>query len=345
MKLEKKIMIIDTGGTFGQVPNRNGALEIDACTNVFEKVLPLVSSIAKITPYSGLERMDSTEMAQDYRKKLAELIYKEKDNYDGFVVIHGTDTMVDTGAALNYMLPDFGKPIVLTGAQKSIYEKDNDAERNIKLAVKAAKSDLGEVVIAFDNKVLRACRAQKYDSEGFNAFITPAEETLGKEFKYAGLGSMLKLYDNRIPRSSGKGKLFTDFDTGVILYKPTSGSTADTLENYINDDKVSAAVISGFGTGNVPSRLGKQYASLVESGKPVVQCTRCLKGRALVGTYAVSSEYANLVISAGDMTEEAACQKTMYAVGVAKYEGRQGIDLISRVKDIILTPQRGDVQL
>jgi L-asparaginase len=112
-------------------------------------------------------------METSQRADIAKIIYKNAHDYDGFVVIHGTDSMADSGAALPLMLRNLNKPVVLTGSQKSIYNTGSDADVNVVHAIETATMDLGEVVIAFGDKIVRGNRAIKVNEQGFNAFDSP----------------------------------------------------------------------------------------------------------------------------------------------------------------------------
>src|SRR3989344_6255786 len=185
-----KVLLIKTGGTIGQKPNAQGILEPSA-----DEYIPKVEGLddlAEIT-VKDLGNIDSTNMETNLRltdptqaektrdrADVARAIYDNAFNYDGFVVAHGTDTMAETAAALTYMLSDFRKPIVLTGSQRSMWVYRSDGPNNIYTAVQAATKDIGEVVIAFGNFVLRGCRARKFDEEGYDAFDTPGLQPLGK---------------------------------------------------------------------------------------------------------------------------------------------------------------------
>jgi L-asparaginase len=276
------------------------------------------------------ENIDSTAMTHAQRIAIAELIYKHAHDYDGFVVIHGTDTMIDTGAALPLMIRNLDKPVVLTGSQRSIYERGSDADNNVLNAVEAATRDLGEVVISFGDRIVRANRALKVSEQGLNAFDSPRMEPVGD------IGIDIMLRDHRIGRSDGDPILFTAFDTAVDYYSPKSGTETSAFERgYVDNPDVRGIIFGGYGAGNIPPRFDPLIKRCVEAGKPVLVTTNCLEGAADMGLYGVSSALEFGAAPAGDMTSESIAQKLMYALGRAKVDGVQKDDLAAYVHRIV----------
>lgn len=323
----KKILLIKTGGTIAQERGLDGVFR--PSDKEYMDEIKGIHDLAEIV-VAHPANIDSTNMETSHRAMLAELIHKNYRDYDGFVIVHGTDTMADTAASLNYMLQDLGKPIVLTGSQKSIFEPGSDGTNNLYYAVKAATMDLGETVIAFGDKILRGNRAIKISEHGINAFDTPRIKPVGE------IGIDVMLLDERIGRYNGDPRLFTDFDTNIESYHQSSGTNTDIFKKYVDDDSVHGIIIGGFGAGNVQSRLIPHIKEATKKGKPVLVVTNCLLGAADMGIYEVGSAPLEAgAISAGDLTMEAATQKLMYAIGRANKEGYAGAQKISYVKDLI----------
>ncbi|MCG2718178.1 MAG: asparaginase [Nanoarchaeota archaeon] len=331
-----KILMIQTGGTIGQEKGLDGILRPSE-KNYLDKV-PEIYNLADITVQRPAN-IDSTNMETSHRAMLAEIIYDKHKEYDGFVIIHGTDTMVETAAALNYMIQGLGKPIVLTGSQISIFEPENDAKDNLYNAIKTATMDLGEVVIAFGDKVVRGNRAIKESADDFNAFSSPRTAPLGEIIE-----SEIVLTKDRIKRYDGKPTLFTEFSEGVEFYQQTSGSKTKILSKYVEDEDIEGIILGGYGTGNIQDRLVPEIKKSTIFGKPVLVSTTCLKGSTEMATYEVGSAPLEAgAIPAMDMTREAATQKLMYAIGVANktdYSEQKRLDLI---KDIIHTEYSRDI--
>jgi len=350
MVFKPLILIIKTGGTVCQKPNKNGYLEPSN-----EEYLHLVGGLDDIVEYSieNLEYIDSTDMETNFkteqqkakdRADIAKVIYKNAFKYDGFVVIHGTDTMAETAAALTYMIQDFKKPIVLTGSQRSIWRPRSDAQNNIYTAVQAATMDLGEVVIAFGNYLWRGSRVRKIDEEGYDAFSTPDTEPLGK---ITALSEDIKLFGHRVRRGDSDPKIFTDFDTRVFHYAHVSGATVDEDLLYIAKSEHNHGIILGsFGAGNLPKRLLEFIREAKKNGKQVFVYTRCEIGAADMGIYSVGAAPLEAgAQSAGDMTLEALGQKLMYAMGRAMHEGLSGEEKLKFVESIIRKPYNFDIMV
>jgi L-asparaginase len=305
----KKVLIIDTGGTISQKPDSSGILK-PSVTEYIDQV-PNIEKLADLS-FCNMERIDSTNMTTEYRGAIAGEIYKRHHEFDGFVILHGTDTMADTACALTYMIQNLGKPIVITGAQLPIFSPGPDGINNLYYSVEAATRDLGETVICFGDRIMRGSRAVKENTHGFNAFSSPRLTPIGE------LGVTLRLLDHRIKRFKGNPVLFTDFDTDIIALRQTSGSTANVLEHLL-EANLSGLVIGGFGTGNIQSRLIDSMKKFSKKGIPMVIATVCHKGSTMLRQYSVGQAAAEAgAIEAKDLTHQAAVQKLMYACGKVK---------------------------
>lgn len=305
----KKVLIIDTGGTISQKPDISGALKPSVAE--YRELVPNLENLAELS-FSGMERIDSTDMTTEYRAAIATEIYKRHHEFDGFVVLHGTDTMTDTACALTYMIQNLGKPIVITGAQLPIFSPGPDGINNLYYSVEAATRDLGETVICFGDRILRGSRAVKENTHGFNAFSSPRLPPVGE------LGVRLRLLDHRIKRFKGNPVLFTDFDPQVVSLRQTSGSTCNMMHHLLGAD-LSGIVMGGFGTGNIQTRLIGTMKQFDTKGIPVIIATVCHKGSTMLSQYSVGqAAAASGAIDAKDLTHHAAVQKLMYACGKVK---------------------------
>jgi L-asparaginase len=245
----KNILVIQTGGTIACENSEEG---LTPSKKQYLDLVPEVYNLANIDIIRTVN-IDSTDMSTKEREMLAELIYKYSlhKHYDGFVIIHGTDTMVDTACALNYMIQNLGKPIILTGAQKSMFEDPvSDGRRNIFYAIKTATSNIGEICILFGDKVLRGSRAYKESEEDLNAFTSPRSPALGT------IGLNLILNKKVItPRKNGEPVLFTSFNPKVAVYDQASGADSNIFNLFVESDEVAGIIIRGYGAGNIQSRL------------------------------------------------------------------------------------------
>ncbi len=303
----KKILIIDTGGTISQEKGADGSLVPGVADIV--NIVPKLSDIAKIE-YVLITRVDSTDITQNIRVKIVEEIERRHRDFDGFVITHGTDTMADTACALNYMVQNLGKPIVLTGAQLPMFAPGPDGLNNLFYSVKAATGDIGEVVICFGDRIIRGNRAIKENVHGFNAFSSPRTPPIGN------LGIDIKLNENRIKRFIGTPNFYKNIESGVAVYTQVSGGSSDTLKYFVNDENIKGIIIMGFGTGNLQKKLIPGVHELIKSSKKVVIITTCLKGSTILGQYQTGLTAKEAGALAGkDLTIHAATQKMMYALG------------------------------
>lgn len=305
----KKVLIIDTGGTISQKPDNSGVLKPSIAEYI--DMVPNVEKLADLS-FTKMQRIDSTDMTTEYRAAVATEIYRRHHEFDGFVVLHGTDTMADTACALTYMIQNLGKPVVITGAQLPIFSPGPDGINNLYYSVEAATRDLGETVICFGDRILRGSRAVKENTHGFNAFSSPRLTPVGE------LGVTLSLLDHRIKRYKGNPVLFTDFDTGIVYIQQTSGSSVDVMKHLLDSD-ISGLVIGGFGTGNIQTRLIDTLKRFNEKQIPMVIATVCHKGSTMLEQYSVGRAASDAgAIEAKDLSHQAAVQKLMYACGKVK---------------------------
>lgn len=337
------ILALQCGGTLEARNVKGNALNHEAQEHNYFHRVPQILERYDVQPMR-IGRLDSTDMTHEHRVKIAKAVYDNYDRAEGFLVIHGTDTMAETGASLTYMLQNVGKPVIITGSQVSIYKPGSDAISNLNCAAYAACSDVGEVAIMFGDFLLRGSRTIKIDACGFHSFETPRAKPLG-ERRVNAIGELeIILENNRLrARPDCVPDLFTDFETKVETYQQTSGSSSNGLIRLAESNDVEGIVLVGFGTGNVQTRLIPALDMCTKNGKPVVIVSSCLRGASLdlyeVGSRAIDAG----AICSKDLTREAATQKIMYALG--KYrnmcEEKSG-SKIDFVKKIIQTPIGGD---
>lgn len=318
-----KVLLIHTGGTLSQERGGDGVFR--PSEKNYLDLVERINDIADIT-FEKTANIDSSNMETKHRAMLAQKVYDNHLRYSGFVIVHGTDTMVDSAAAINYMLQGLGKPIVFTGSQKSIFEPGSDAQNNLYYAVKAATLDLGEVVIAFGDRIVRGNRSLKISEQGLNAFDSPRVSPVGE------IGIDIILADHRISKYNGDPVVFTDFDTNIELYQQSSGTNTTIFKKYVDDKDIHGIVVGAYGAGNVQERLVPYIKEATQKGKPVLVVTSCILGAADMGIYETGAEPLKAgAISAGDLTTEAAIQKLMYAVGRANksnYEEKEKLDFV-----------------
>lgn len=335
----KKVALLNFGGTIIATPGKDGKLGHFGEGWKWRERVPEVDHLANLETITEKEdAIDSTEMETSHRAKMAQLLYDNRNQFDGFLILQGTDTMTDTAAALNYMLQDFGKPVIITGAQKSLFEQESDARGNIIRAIRTATSELGETAIVFDGDILRAARTIKIDAEGYHAFTSPRSKLLGT-------AHITKAYisNEARKRHEEKPKIFTEFDTGVFLFEQVSGAQNEhILDKIVKDDAINGIIIGGFGSGNVHPKYAGSIREATRRGKPTFIALNCEKGGGNPDAYDINSRALDAgAASLYDMTKPAALQKLMYALG--KTRRLEGEPRIREVKRIMLSPIGKDI--
>lgn len=334
-----KILFIRAGGTIEQKKNSEGVLV--PSSDDFFYLLPEVNEKYDFDK-KYLGSFDSTEITLDKRKEIAKTVHDNYDNYEGFLITHGTDTMANTASALNYMLQNSSKPIVITGSQIPIYDKNTDAIRNVSDSFIVANSDMNGSMIVFDSKIIKGVRSSKINANKFSAFDSSKVPYLGKV--RSNKISLDGFYSADIVDESKGLKYFDDFSRGVVLFQSqSSGVSSSVLEGIVENESVPGLIFSGYGVGNVEKRFQNALKKASDLGKPVGLVTSCFRGSTNAGTYESGnwlSDYG--VFELQDMTPEAAVQKMMYSIGMGKSEGKSGVALVDSVKEIMLTPIGGD---
>jgi len=315
------ILIIYTGGTIGMVQDaKNGALK----PVKFDKIQEVVPELKKfdfiIKTITFNPALDSSNMNPISWIKIAKTIERHYNAYDGFVVLHGTDTMAYTASALSYMFENLDKPIILTGSQLPIGVIRTDGKENLITAVEIAAEKVQgeclvpEVCIYFDFKLYRGNRTLKRDAELFSAFRSvnyPALAVAGIDIKY----SIEFIY---YPENKGIIKVNTDFDDNVVILKIFPGINQNVFNSVLNTPGLKGVVLETFGSGNVPTSrwLINAIKRTIKRGIVVLNVTQCQGGKVVMGQYQTSVELLNAgVVSAKDMTTEAAVTKLMFLLG------------------------------
>ncbi len=271
--------------------------------------LPEYAGIARIDS-AILCNLDSSDIGPKQWAELARMIADNRQQYDGFIVVHGTDTMPYTASALAFALEGLDKPVVLTGAQRPLGALRNDARRNLADSIEVATLNIPEVGICFDGMLLRGCRSCKVNTRAYHAFDSPGCEPLAK------LGVDITL-GKHIRRPSAPFRCNPKFDASVMVLHVTPGLQAGMLERLISGDrKLDGIVLIPFGVGTVPCQTGDvaQFVSRATALGIDVLVANASVGKIDLNLYENSKVLQDAgAISGGEMRLEAALVKLMHA--------------------------------
>ncbi|HIH0489442.1 TPA: asparaginase [Vibrio cholerae] len=309
----KHIYIAYTGGTIGMKKSDHGYVPV---AGFMEKQLASMPEFHRpemplftIHEYDPL--MDSSDMTPADWQLIADDIAANYDKYDGFVILHGTDTMAYTASALSFMFENLGKPVIVTGSQIPLADLRSDGQANLLNALHvAANYPINEVTLFFNNRLMRGNRSRKSHADGFSAFSSPNLPPLLE----AGINIELSTNVKVDEKPSGEFKVnpITPQPIGVITMYP--GISHEVIRNTLLQP-VNAMLLLTFGVGNAPQNpeLLAQLKAASERGVIVVNLTQCLAGKVNMGGYATGCALADAgVISGYDMTPEAALAKLHY---------------------------------
>ena len=316
-----KILLIYTGGTIGMMQDaRTGTLKPFNFKHLTKQVPELNRFKLELHSVSFRKPIDSSNMHPRIWVELAETIEQNYNDYDGFVILHGSDTMSYTASALSFMLENLNKPVILTGSQLPIGIIRTDGKENLITAIEiaAAKGKNGkplvpEVAIYFEYELYRGNRTLKYNAEHFDAFKSPNYPVLAEA------GVNINYNFNAIAHATSKKlAVHKELDNDILVFNLFPGISKKITQSVLGASGVKAIVLHTFGAGNAPTEdwfidlLQKQ----IEKGVIVYNVTQCLEGRVIQGKYQTSAQLQKIgVVSGEDITLEAAVTKLMFLLG------------------------------
>ncbi len=333
--MRKSILILCTGGTISMRRTPQGYSPASGYLQTSMEKIPEFknSDMPHYTVHEYDTLIDSANMTPRHWAQIGETILKNYDNYDGFVVLHGTDTMAYTASALSFMLENLSKPVIFTGSQLPLFETRNDARENLINAMFiASDSKISEVCVYFNHKLFRGNRCKKMDANSFAAFDSPNFPALGR----VGADVMIR---HQLMRKADQDhlrlQLIKPFEIGALRIFP--GISLDMLQQLLHTS-LQALVLETYGLGNAPE--DPKFLSIIhqatERGMIIVNCSQCPAGKLKMDEYAAGTSLLTVgVVSGGDMTTEATIAKLFYLFS-------KNLSL-SEIKSQIIVDLRGEL--
>ncbi len=330
-EVKSKVLIIYTGGTIGMIKDADsGQLKTLDYDLIYSHVPELKRLNVDMTTMSFDEPIDSSMMTEKDWIKIAESVYENYSNYDGFVVLHGSDTMAYTASALSFMFSGLTKPIILTGSQLPIGTIRTDGKENLITAIEIAakqndegESLIQEVAIYFEYHLYRGNRSTKDSASHFEAFRSPNYPQL------ATAGVEIEFNHGKLYRSQNSVvSINTKLNNRVAVLKLFPGLELSIYDSIFDREKVDGIILETFGAGNAPKdELMKNYCEkFINSGGSILNITQCNTGFVNQGMYETSSIFQEVgVIGGADLTTEAAVTKMMIALGERDLKKREEI--------------------
>jgi len=321
MKNEPNILLIYTGGTIGMIKDfETGMLQNLNFDKLLENIPELNLLECNIATKSFEEPIDSSNMNPEYWVDLVTIIEENYQDYDGFVILHGSDTMSYTASAVSFMLENLNKPVIFTGSQLPIGDLRTDAKENLITSIQIASlsengsSPITEVCLYFEYKLYRANRTTKINAEHFEAFAS---------LNYPPLvisGVNLSINKQALLKNNKKEKLIVhkELESNILLVKMFPGITKEMIIHLFLYPNIKGLVIESYGSGNLTDKdwFIKAIKELIDKNIPVINVTQCSGGSVNMGIYGINKKLNKIgVISGKDCTTEAALAKLMFMLG------------------------------
>jgi L-asparaginase len=343
MEEKTQILVIYTGGTIGMMlDSETKALKPFDFEHLYKSIPVLANFNCCIDVHAFDPLIDSSNVSPGFWIKIAAAVEENYEKYDGFVVLHGTDTMAYSASALSFMLENLNKPVVFTGSQLPMGMIRTDGRENFINAIEIASAKkentpvVPEVCIYFENTLFRGNRTNKFNAENFNAFVSgnyPPLAEVGVHIRY-NANSILKPNFKRL-------KVHKELDANVAILKLFPGITENVVRSMLDTRGLKALILETYGSGNAPTDtwfIDALKEAIEQKGITIYNVTQCKGGSVEIGKYETSVKLGKIgVIGGSDITTESAITKIMYLLG-RKYPSEQ-------VKKLLQTPLRGEMSL
>lgn len=338
----RKILLVYTGGTIGMVKDYEADVLKAFDFNELLKNIPELKQLdCSVDTISFEEPIDSSNMRPKHWIEIVDIIERHYDSHDGFVVLHGSDTMSYTASGLSFLLENLNKPVILTGSQLPIGDLRTDAKENLITSIQIAalhhngESIIKEVGLYFEYKLYRGNRTTKINAENFQAFTSLNYPHLIES------GVHLNVFKENL-LTVKRGKKFVahkKMDENVAILKIFPGITSQVLNGVLNIKGLKVLILETYGAGNAPTSKWflKSLENSIKKGLHIINVTQCSGGSVILGHYETSAKLKQMqVVNGKDITTEAAISKAMYMLG-----NGVGHQLF---KTVFETPLRGEMQ-
>lgn len=322
--MKRKVLIIYTGGTIGMEKDyETNSLRAFDFNHIFNKIPEMNLLECEVSVHQFSEPLDSSDVGPEEWKEIAQLIEKNYHSFDGFLILHGTDTMAYTASALSFMLKNLRKPVILTGSQLPIGDLRTDAKENLLTSLYYAslyqndEAVVQEIALYFEYKLLRGNRCLKYSAENFDAFISPNYPILGES------GVHLKVEEAMLYRTTHQEDFSVDLhlNDSILLWRIFPGINLESLPKI---PKIKVLILQVFGSGTIFSnkKTEEVLQKIRNNGTEIVVISQCVSGGISIGKYNNSNIFKKIgAISGHDITAESALAKAMHLIDNPNYSG------------------------